>query len=122
VIDGDFSDKNDGWYKVELEDGTVGWINSGYVSLENSDELVHDLNYTNAYAFGTELIRWNQAGGKFYTGLFYRRLGEANVYNYGDYSAVRYNKYGYGYPLAASILEIEWYPFHAYPKKIIRRM
>jgi uncharacterized protein YgiM (DUF1202 family) len=105
VIDGDFSDKNDGWYKVELEDGTVGWINSGYVSLENSDELVHDLNYTNAYAFGTELIRWNQAGGKFYTGLFYRRLGEANVYNYGDYSAVRYNKYGYGYPLAASSLK-----------------
>lgn len=105
VTDGDFSDKNDGWYKVELEDGTVGWVNSGYVSIENADELVHDLSYTNAYAFGTELIRWNQAGGKFYTGLFYRRLGEANVYNYGDYDALRHNKYGYGYPLAASSLQ-----------------
>ena len=105
VTGGDFSDKRDGWYKAELPDGTTGWINSGYVSLGISASLVHDLSYTNAYAFGTELIRWNQAGGKFYAGLFYRRLGEANVYNYGDYSAVRYNKYNYGYPGSASSLE-----------------
>ena len=105
VTDSDFSDKDDAWYKVELPDDTVGWVNSGYVSLENADHLIHDLSYTNAYAFGTELIRWNQAGGKFYTGLFYRRLGEANVYNYGDYGALRYNKYGYGYPSAAASLQ-----------------
>ncbi|QAT50466.1 hypothetical protein EQM14_12225 [Caproiciproducens sp. NJN-50] len=105
VTGGDFSDKKDGWYKVKLADGTTGWVNAGYVSLACSGQLVHDLNYTNAYAFGTELIRWNQAGGKFYTGLFYRRLGEANVYNYGDYDALRYNKYGYGYPSAASSLQ-----------------
>lgn len=104
VVGGDFSDKADGWYRAQLPDGTTGWINSGYVNLGISSSLVHDLSYTNAYAFGTELILWNQAGGKFYTGLFYRRLGEANVYNYGDYSAVRYNKYGYGYPGAASSL------------------
>ncbi len=101
VTGGDFSDKKNGWYQVSLANGTSGWVNSGYVGLTNSASLVHDLAYTNAYAFGTELILWNQAGGKFYTGLFYRRLGEANVYNYGDYSAVRYNKYGYGYPNSA---------------------
>lgn len=105
VTGGNFSDRQDGWYQVELPDGTAGWINSGYVSLGISSLLVHDLSYTNAYAFGTELIRWNQAGGKFYTGLFYRRLGEVNVYNYGDYSAVRYNKYNYGYPASASSLD-----------------
>ena len=66
--------------------------------------MVHDLNYTNAYAFGTELIRWSHAGGKFYTGLFYRRLGEANVYNYNDYNALRSNQYGYAYPDAAASL------------------
>ena len=104
VTGGDFADPQDGWYRVQLPDGTSGWINSGYVSLGISASLVHDLKYTNAYAFGTELIRWNQAGGKFYTGLFYRRLGEANVYNYGDYSAARYNKYNYGYPSAAASL------------------
>ncbi|MCI1966373.1 MAG: SH3 domain-containing protein [Oscillospiraceae bacterium] len=104
VSGGDFADTNGGWYKVRLANGTVGWVNAGYVSLACSDRLVHDLGYTNAYAFGTELIRWNQAGGKFYTGLFYRRLGEANVYNYGDYGALRYNKYGYGYPYSASSL------------------
>ena len=60
--------------------------------------LTHDLNYTNAHAFGSELLYWNSAGGKFYSGLFYRRLVEANVYNYGDYNIIRYNKYNYTYP------------------------
>lgn len=100
-----FADKKNGWYQIRLSNGTTGWINSGYVNLSDSASLVHDLNYTNAYAFGTELILWNQAGGKFYTGLFYRRLGEANVYNYNDYSAVRYNKYNYTYPSSASSLD-----------------
>lgn len=104
VTDSDFTDKKDGWYKVQLSGGQTGWVNSGYVALSNSSQLVHDLNYTNAYAFGSELILWNQAGGKFYSGLFYRRLGEANVYNYNDYDAVRYNKYGYHYPNSASSL------------------
>lgn len=105
VKDASFGNTRDGWYRVELSDGTEGWINSGYVHLSTSDSLVHDLNYTNAYAFGSELIRWNLAGGKFYTGLFYRRLGEANVFNYNDYAAVRYNQYGYQYPSTASSLE-----------------
>lgn len=104
VTDSDFTDKKDGWYRVQLSGGQTGWVNSGYVALSSSAQLVHDLNYTNAYAFGSELIRWNQAGGKFYSGLFYRRLGEANVYNYNDYDAVRYNKYGYHYPNSASSL------------------
>jgi uncharacterized protein YgiM (DUF1202 family) len=104
VTGGDFSDPKDGWYHVQLNDGTTGWINSAYVSFNDSTNMVHDLNYTNAYAFGTELIRWNQAGGKFYTGLFYRRLGEANVYNYNDYTALRSNKYGYTYPSVAASL------------------
>lgn len=105
VTGASFSNTRDGWYQVRLSDGTTGWINSGYVSLAGSDSMVHDLNYTNAYAFGSELIRWNLAGGKFYTGLFYRRLGEANVYNYNDYTAARYNKYGYKYPSTASSLD-----------------
>ena len=100
-----FSSTRNGWYQATLSDGTEGWINSGYVSLSGSDSMTHDLNYTNAYAFGSELIRWNLAGGKFYTGLFYRRLGEANVFNYGDYSAIRYNEYGYKYPSTASGLD-----------------
>lgn len=104
VTGGSFSNPKDGWYQIQGAGGISGWVNSAYVKLNNSENLVHDLNYTNAYAFGTELIRWNQAGGKFYTGLFYRRLGEANVYNYDDYSAARYNKYNYGYPDAAASL------------------
>lgn len=98
------TDTKDVWYAVRLRDGTTGWVNSGYVNLSNSATLVHDLNYTNAYAFGTELILWNQAGGRFIPGLFYRRLGEANVFNYGDYTCARDNRYGYTYPASASSL------------------
>lgn len=104
VVGGDFSNTKDGWYKVQMNDSTSGWVNSAYISFDDNAHMVHDLNYTNAYAFGTELIRWNQAGGKFYTGLFYRRLGEANVYNYNDYNALRSNKYGYSYPDVAASL------------------
>ncbi|QEY34359.1 SH3 domain-containing protein [Caproiciproducens galactitolivorans] len=102
VTDTNFSNPKDGWYKVRASNGSEGWVNSGYVCLSNADSLTHDLNYTNAYAMGTEMLRWSQAGGKFYTGLFYRRLGEVNVYNYGDYDAVRYNKYSYTYPSGAA--------------------
>ena len=99
----DFADTRNGWYKVKCGSKT-GWINSGYVQLSNASSLTHDLNYTNAYAFGTDLCRWCTAGGKAYSGLLYRRVGEANVYNYNDYSAVRYNKYGYTYPSALADL------------------
>ena len=100
-----FPKPKNGWYQVRLSNGSTGWINSGYVNFDASGSMKHDLNYTNAYAFGTELILWNQAGGKFYAGLFYRRLGEANVYNYGDYNAVRYNQYNYTYPPSAADLD-----------------
>lgn len=100
VLESNFSNLQDGWYRVRTSSGLEGWVNSGYVQFRDQTGLVHDLNYTNAYAFGTDLIRWNMAGGKPYAGLFYRRLGEANVYNYNDYTAVRYNKYGYTYPSA----------------------
>lgn len=101
VIGMDFSETRNGWYRVNCN-GKTGWLNSGYVSLSNASSLKHDLNYTNAYAFGTDFIRWCLANNTFLTGLFYRRMGEVNVYNYGDYSAVRSNKYGYTYPNAAA--------------------
>lgn len=105
ATDSNFTNIRDGWYKVRLADNSEGWVNSGYVRLANSDSLVHDLNYTNAYAIGTEMLRWSQASGKFYTGLFYRRMGEVNVYNYGDYNAVRSNQYNYAYPSGAAGLD-----------------
>ncbi|WP_140400314.1 SH3 domain-containing protein [Anaeromassilibacillus sp. An250] len=106
VTSANFSNQKDGWYLATLPNGSTGWINSGYVTL-NGANLVHDLNYTNAYAFGTDMLRWNQAGGKSYAGLLYRRLGEANVYNYNDYSASRVNTYGYTYPAALAYLDTQ---------------
>jgi hypothetical protein len=105
VTSGAFADTRDGWYNVTLADGSQGWVNSGYISLANADSLVHDLNYTNAYAIGTDWLTWSTSNYKFLPGLFYRRMGEVNVYNYGDYEAVRYNKYGYTYPSGAAGLD-----------------
>lgn len=100
--------KNDVWYAVRLSGGQTGWLNAGYVNFNASDGMVHDLNYTNATAFGSELILWNQAGGNFIPGLFYRRLSEANVYSYGDFktdhSYLLSNPYGYTFPKSASVL------------------
>lgn len=104
VTDTWYTDTKNAWYAVRLSNGTTGWLNAGYVDLSNSAGLVHDLNYTNAYAFGSELLLWNQAGGKFIPGLFYRRLGEADIYNYGDYSCPRDNRYNYTFPDSASNL------------------
>lgn len=96
-----FDNTRNGWYQVSYN-GKTGWLNSGYVSLANAGSLKHDLNYTNAYAFGTDFLRWCLANNTFLSGLFYRRMGEVNVYNYGDYTAVRNNKYGYTYPNSAA--------------------
>lgn len=106
VTSANFTNQKDGWYLAALPNGSSGWINAGYVTLGGSN-LVHDLNYTNAYAFGTDMLRWNQAGGKSYAGLLYRRLGEANVYNYNDYTASRVNTHGYTYPTALAYLDVK---------------
>ena len=42
VSDSNFSNTKDGWYKVQLSDGSTGWINSGYVNLSNSGSLTHE--------------------------------------------------------------------------------
>ncbi len=41
-----------GWYKVQLSDGTVGYMCSGYVRFASSVSVTHDLNYVDAHAFG----------------------------------------------------------------------
>ena len=101
------TDKHNVWYSVRLSNGQTGWMNSGYVNFNASAGMTHDLNYTNAVAFGSELILWNRAGGNFIPGLFYRRLSEANVYTNGDFktdhSYLLSNPYGYTFPKSASV-------------------
>ena len=86
------------YYKVQTSNGEGGWVNAGYVHIDDSYGLKKDLNYTNAKAMGNEFLLWCTAGGNAYEGLMYRRLGEVNVYNYNEYDFVRYNNHDYVYP------------------------
>lgn len=100
------------WYQVQTQDGTTGWARAGYIRFNNYTSLQRDLSYTDAYAIGTEWLRWNQAGGKVYAGLVYRRLGEAKVFSFGNYTEAdsananfKRNTYGYTYPVSAQPYE-----------------
>jgi len=100
------------WYQVQVPDGTVGWARSGYVRFDNAASMQRDLAYTDAHAIATEWLRWNQAGGKVYAGLVYRRLGEAKVFTFGNYAEAdsasynyKKNTYGFKYPVSAQPYE-----------------
>ena len=102
-----------GWYKVQLSDGTVGYMCSGYVRFASSVSVTHDLNYVDAHAFGSEMLLWHHAGGNCYAGLVYRRMGEAKVFSYGDYASAtpgnyEYQRNTYGYDIPDCIRGNGW--------------
>lgn len=89
------------WYQVSVS-GTTGWVRAGDVSLNNTSGLTRDLNYVDAYTFGSNMLDWHVAGGKCYIGLYYRRLAEAKVFSYAAYDeaipgSTNYKKNTYGY-------------------------
>ncbi len=99
------SSSNEMWYQVKTSAGKTGWVRGGYISFTNASSLTHNLKYTDAIAFGSEMLAWHKAGGNCLAGLLYRRLAEAKVYSYADYEAAhmsspnyKKNTYGYHYP------------------------
>lgn len=98
-------DTGEMWYQVKTSSGAKGWARGAYISFNNASSLTHDLKYTDAIAFGTEMLAWHKAGGVCLPGLLYRRLAEAKVYSFANYdeahmssSNYRHNTYGYHYP------------------------
>lgn len=89
------------WYQVQAN-GKTGWMSAAYVHIDDSYNLKHDLIYTNADVFGSQMARWCMAGGGPISGLLYRRIQEANMYNYNDYNTdltyAKSNPYGYTLP------------------------
>ena len=107
------SSTKSGWYKVQLSDGTVGYMCSGYVRFASSVSVTHDLNYVDAHAFGSEMLLWHHAGGNCYAGLVCRRMGEAKVFSYGDYASAtpgnyEYQRNTYGYDIPDCIRGNGW--------------
>ena len=92
------------WYQVTAS-GKTGWVRAGDVAFNNTSGLTRDLNYVDAYTFGSNLLDWHVAGGRCYIGLYYRRLAEAKVFSYANYSEAspssanyKVNTYGYDVP------------------------
>ena len=92
------------WYKVSAS-GKTGWVRAGDVAFNSTSGLTRDLNYVDAYTFGSNLLDWHVAGGRCYIGLYYRRLAEAKVFSYANYSDAspsspnyKVNTYGYSVP------------------------
>ena len=95
------------WYKVSAS-GKSGWVHAGDVAFNSTSGLTHDLNYVDAYTFGSNLLDWHVAGGNCYIGLYYRRLAEAKVFSYGNYAEAspsngNYKKNTYGYKVPSCL-------------------
>ena len=95
------------WYKVSAS-GKSGWVRAGDVAFNSTSGLTHDLNYVDAYTFGSNLLDWHVAGGNCYIGLYYRRLAEAKVFSYGNYDEAspsngNYKKNTYGYKVPSCL-------------------
>ena len=95
------------WYKVSAS-GKSGWVRAGDVAFNSTSGLTHDLNYVDAYRFGSNLLDWHVAGGNCYIGLYYRRLAEAKVFSYGNYAEAspsngNYKKNTYGYKVPSCL-------------------
>ena len=88
------------WYQVNAN-GKTGWVSNAYVHLDDSYGLKRDLNYTNANAMGSEFIQWCYSNNTPIKGLYWRRLAEANIYNFNDYDAekAKSNPYDYTAPV-----------------------
>lgn len=87
------------WYQITAN-GQTGWVSSAYVHFADGYGLKRDLNYTNAQAMGTEFILWCYSNNVPIRGLYWRRLAEANIYNFDDYDAeaAKSNPYNYTVP------------------------
>ncbi len=74
---------NSNWYKIKLSDGTTGYIYSSYASVKDS---TRDLANTSETSFVKNFFAYHHASGSCYWGLLYRRIDEAEVFFYGDYT------------------------------------
>lgn len=86
---------NSNWYKIKLSNGTTGYIYSSYASVSSSSR---DLNNVSKQSFLNNFLQYHHAAGSCYWGLLYRRIDEAEVFFYGDYSRDgEYNKKGFDF-------------------------
>lgn len=82
------------WWKVKLADGSVGYVNTDYISSRTSSGNL-DLKYVNKQNLINKVCAYHHAGGQCVYGLLYRRVDEMEMFFYGDYKA-SYGESNYG--------------------------
>ena len=85
---------NSSWWKVKLNDGTVGYVNTDYISSRSTSGNL-DLKYVNKQNLINNICQYHHAGGQCVYGLLYRRIDEMEMFFYGDYKA-SYGETKYG--------------------------
>lgn len=82
------------WYNIKLSDGTTGYICSDYLGFSDSGTM-YDLGKVNKSDFIYYFLQWHHAGGCVW-GLLYRRVDEAEVFLYNEYTRNgNQNNYGF---------------------------
>ncbi len=90
--------KTNGYYKVTLDDETVGYVKSGQLTGRNADTSVRSLKNVKLKDFSKNFLAYHHASGNCYMGLLYRRVDEVETFFFGDYSANgKQNEYGLKY-------------------------
>ena len=82
------------WWKVKLSDGTVGYVNTDYISSRNTSGNL-DFKYVAKQNLINKICQYHHAGGQCVYGLLYRRVDEMEMFFYGDYKA-SYGESKYG--------------------------
>ncbi len=92
------------WYKVSV-DGLEGWMHSGAMALDDASSLTIDLTQLDSSTIAAELLLWHTSGGSCRSGLLYRRLAEAKIITFANYSEAvktssnyKHNTYDFDYP------------------------
>ncbi len=89
---------NKKWYKVKLDDSTTGYMLKSKITMRSANETVRNLNNVSFSKYVTNFLPYHHASGNCYYGLLYRRIDEAEIFFFGDYTANgKQNNYGINY-------------------------
>jgi GH24 family phage-related lysozyme (muramidase) len=78
---------NEKWYKVKLSDGTTGYMLKSKITLRTTSTTVRNLNNVSYKDFVKNFLPYHHSSGNCYYGLLYRRIDEAEMFFFGDYTA-----------------------------------
>ena len=94
---------NSNWYKIQLDEETVGFIEVDKVTRHTTNTEVRNLNNVTLKDFASNYLDYHHASKVCYKGLLYRRIDEVETFFYGDYLRNgKDNKFGLSYSCSSN--------------------